>query len=373
MKTIDKLEAINNRIDELKTSIKEATSVDEAQNYITEFEQLTEQKNNLEDDIKEVVTMNNYLETPQAMMDFAEAFKNARNTEDAHTTWKKKLQENGITVVDKDSALPKKLEQEIQTVLTRSNPVFPLFKLTNVGAMLITREFTSNDEAKVHVPGTTKDVQNATLTLSAIKPKMIYKRQAFDELDKRTFENFAEVYELVVQELSQRIIDKIVDLALVEGTAVGGDDSRTENGFISITNEKDTNKVKHVDGTTDLVAALEDAVDLIDAPGRKFLVITLAQKRAILNALRTKFPQAVYRNNNDELAAEFGLDGVIIYRGSKQIKPTVIAEGAYAVDMQPLTRVEQFKLETNTNDILVETPATGRPVAFGGIAVVDLA
>ena len=50
-----------------------------------------------------------------------------------------------------------------------------------------------------------------------------------------------------------------------------------------------------------------------------------------------------------------------------------MAEGAYAVDMQPLNRVEQFKIDTNTNDVLVETPASGRAVAFGGIAVVDLA
>lgn len=48
-----------------------------------------------------------------------------------------------------------------------------------------------------------------------------------------------------------------------------------------------------------------------------------------------------------------------------------MAEGAYHIDHQPLARIEQFQLLRNENDILVETPATGRPVAFGGIAVID--
>ena len=78
-------------------------------------------------------------------------------------------------------------------------------------------------------------------------------------------------------------------------------------------------------------------------------------------------------SNINALAEEFGLDGVVIYRGSKKIKPVVLVEGAYAIDMQPLVRYEQFKISTNQNDILVETPATGRPVQFEGIAVIDLA
>lgn len=376
MKTIDKIEAIVNKINEFTELIENSQSVDDVKGYIAEVEKLQNEKNDLEaGEVKKMSKVENYLDTKQAVADFVSAFENAKSTTEAHNAWKSKLQENGITITDKDNVLPKAIELEIQTILTRSNPVFPLFQVTNVGGMLVARDFTSADEAKVHVPGTTKDKQSANLKVSAIKPKMVYKRQSFDEIDKRTFQNFADIYELTIQELTQRIIDKIVDLALVEGKATDGEtgSSETENGFVSILNETDTNKVKHVDASKDLVAAIEDAVDLIEVPGKKALVVTLTQKRAILNALRAKFPNTVYRNNNKELAEEFGVDELIVYRGTKNIKPTIIAEGAYAVDMQPLTRIEQFKIDTNENEILVETPATGRPVKFGGIVVIDLA
>lgn len=374
MKTIDKLEAISNKINDVKTRIEASNDLDEIKELVAEAEKLKARKNELQQ-TEAKVEMKNYLETDKAMHDFAKVMDNAVSTDGMRKAWNEKLKENGITVTDKDNLLPKKLELEIQTLLTRANPVFPLFKVTNMGAMLVSRELRSTDEAHVHIRGTEKKTQSASLTLSAVKPKMIYKKQSFDEIDKRTIDNFAELYELVIQELTQRVIDKIVDLALVEGTATDGEtgEAEKENGFIGILHEADTDKVKHVDGTKDLVTAVEDAVDSIDAPGKKYLIITLAQKRAILNALRAKFPNAVYRNNNAELAAEFGIDEIVIYRGVKELKPIVMAEGAYGIDMQPLTRIEQFKIDTNTNDVLVETPASGRSIEFGGIAVIDLA
>ena len=76
-------------------------------------------------------------------------------------------------------------------------------------------------------------------------------------------------------------------------------------------------------------------------------------------------------NNNRDIANVFGVDELVIYQGTKALMPIVIAQDSYHVDMQPLNRIEQFRLDTNENDILVETPATGRPVAFGGAVVID--
>lgn len=376
MKLIDQLETIDNSINELVEKVENSTDVNEVKKLTEEVNALREQRKALENGEKDKMkTTQNYLETDRSALDFAELYANAKSTEAFHNSWKEKLAENGLSIEDEGQYLPKRIELEIQTVLTRSNPVFPLFKTTNQGAILYTRELTSDDEALVHIPGTKKEVQSATLKTSGIKPKMIYKMQSFDEIDKRTINNFGELYETIVAELAQRVIDKIVDLALVEGTATDGEtgSAQEENGFISILTEKDTNKVIHVDGKTDLVEALEEAVDAIDAPGRKHLIVTKQQKRAIVKALRTKFPQSTFKSNNAEIAAEFGVDEIVIYNGTKTINPIVMADNAYAVDMQPLNRVEQFKIDTNTNDILVETPASGRPVLFGGIAVVDLA
>lgn len=377
MKLIDQIESIDNQLKDLGDKISNAEDKETIESLMAEVKELKNKKAKLiiqtEDTTVEKQLSKNYLETEQALQDFVEIQMNSRGDSEIKNAWEAKLVENGVTITDKDNYLPKKLELDIQTVLTRSNPVYPIFKHTNVGAILVARDFTSDDEAKVHVPGTTKSRQTATLKVSGLKPRMIYKATSINEIDKRTIDNFAELYQLLVAELAQRVIDKVVDLALVEGSATDGDtgEAANENGFISVMNETNVNKVKKINGKADLVAAVEQAVDAIDAPGKKYLVVTKAQKRDILDALRKKFPQSTFLNNNRDIANVFGVDELVIYQGTKALMPIVIAQDAYHVDMQPLNRIEQFRLDTNENDILVETPATGRPVAFGGAVVID--
>lgn len=377
MKLIDQIESIDNQLKDLGDKISNAEDKETIESLMAEVKELKNAKAqliiNTEEETVEKQVSKNYLETEQALHDFVEIQMNSRGESEIKNAWEAKLVENGVTITDKDNYLPKKLELDIQTVLTRSNPVYPIFKHTNVGAILVARDFTSDDEAKVHVPGTTKSRQTATLKVSGLKPRMVYKATSINEIDKRTIDNFSELYQLLVAELAQRVIDKIVDLALVEGSATDGEtgDAQNENGFISVMNETNVNKVKKINGKADLVAAVEQAVDGIDAPGKKYLVVTKAQKRDILDALRKKFPQSTFLNNNRDIANVFGVDELVIYQGTKALMPIVIAQDAYHVDMQPLNRIEQFRLDTNENDILVETPATGRPVAFGGAVVID--
>lgn len=377
MKLIDQIESIDNQLKDLGDKISNAEDKETIESLMAEVKELKNAKAQLiiqtEEETVEKQVSKNYLETEQALHDFVEIQMNSRGESEIKNAWEAKLVENGVTITDKDNYLPKKLELDIQTVLTRSNPVYPIFKHTNVGAILVARDFTSDDEAKVHVPGTTKSRQTATLKVSGLKPRMVYKATSINEIDKRTIDNFSELYQLLVAELAQRVIDKVVDLALVEGSATDGEtgDAQNENGFISIMNETNVNKVKKINGKADLVAAVEQAVDAIDAPGKKYLVVTKAQKRDILDALRKKFPQSTFLNNNRDIANVFGVDELVIYQGTKALMPIVIAQDAYHVDMQPLNRIEQFRLDTNENDILVETPATGRPVAFGGAVVID--
>lgn len=377
MKLIDQIESIDNQLKDLGDKISNAEDKETIESLMAEVKELKNAKAQLiiqtEEETVEKQLSKNYLETEQALHDFVEIQVNSRGESEIKNAWEAKLVENGVTITDKDNYLPKKLELDIQTVLTRSNPVYPIFKHTNVGAILVARDFTSDDEAKVHVPGTTKSRQTATLKVSGLKPRMVYKATSINEIDKRTIDNFSELYQLLVAELAQRVIDKIVDLALVEGSATDGEtgEATNENGFISIMNETNVNKVKKINGKADLVAAVEQAVDGIDAPGKKYLVVTKAQKRDILDALRKKFPQSTFLNNNRDIANVFGVDELVIYQGTKALMPIVIAQDAYHVDMQPLNRIEQFRLDTNENDILVETPATGRPVAFGGAVVID--
>lgn len=376
MKLIDKIEAVNNSINEKLKAIENATDTQEVKDLFVELNALKAEKNTLEKEGTAVTTqVTNYLETEKARKDFVKIFANAKTNEEFKNNWNVKLAENGITVTDDGNYLPHKIELEIQSATIDAHPVYALAKQSDNGGILVAREFTGESGAKVHVRGTKKDSVNTNLKASGIKPQFVYKRTSIDEIDMKAFKDAGEILESIVVDSTHEIFGKIEELMLVSGTATEGETgtAEEENGFVSVLSEKDTNKVKHFNGKSDLIGAVEDAIDSIEVPGKKALIVTRAQKRAILNALRTKFPNAVYRNNNAELAAELGVDEIIIYKQAGEIRPTVMAEGAYAVDMTKLDRIEQFKIDTNENDLLIESLATGRPALFGGIAVVDLA
>ena len=187
MKLIDQIESIDNKLEELAESAKVATDVEALNKISAEIKELKSQRNQLiqtEDNMDKTVNKP-YLETEKAMEDFAALHLNSASDAEFRKAWTEKLAQNGITVTDKDNYLPRKLELQLETVLTRSNPVYPLFKISNLGALLVTRELTSSDEAQVHIPGTDKVKQAASLKVSAIKPKMIYKVQSINEIDKR--------------------------------------------------------------------------------------------------------------------------------------------------------------------------------------------
>ena len=117
-----------------------------------------------------------------------------------------------------------------------TNPVFKVFRVTNVGALLVSRSFDSSDEAKVHKDGEQKVEQSATLTIDTLEPVMVYKLQSLAERVKRLQMSYSELYNLIVAELTQAIVNKIVDLALVEGDGT--------NGFKSVMLETNAKKIK---------------------------------------------------------------------------------------------------------------------------------
>lgn len=318
---------------------------------------------------KEIKTMN-YLETNNSVKDFMDAVKNNAKGEAIVKAWKGKLAENGVTITDDNLQLPKKIVTAIETTLLEANPVFKVFKLTHVGALLVTQTFGSTDEALIHTPGAQKQIQNATLEIDNLKPVMVYKLQSIHEYVKRLNANYDEIYDLIVREMTQAIVNKVVDLALVEGKEA------SNNGFISIMEETDADKVLKITATAGDTAfsdAVETAVDFVRGKaGRKYLIVTAAQRSTLLKELRALMPNVRLRNSDSEIAAELGVDELIVYTGTKEIKPMVVVQDAYQIDMEDLTKVDAFKWETNENAILLEGLAVGRMIAIKGGAVITL-
>lgn len=364
-KSINSLEARNN---ELKGLILASNSLDDAEKMDNEFKEnlikITEAKNKLDNAEKGEIKMPKYLEAKNSVEDFIKILQTSDNKNVAANKWNEKLAENGLEIKDDTLILPKRIVSAIETSLTDTNPVFKTFKLTHVGALLISQGLDSSDEANVHVEGTEKKAQSAVLTVDAIDPQMIYKIQTISEKAKRLNSNFDEIYETIVAELTQAIVNKAVDLALVEGDG--------KNGFVSIANEKDAKKVKKITAEK-YVDGIEDACDFVRATaGIKYLIITSEQRKAILAEVRALNPNARVKNNDAEIASEIGVDELIVYTGSKALKPTVLVNQTYHIDMGSLTKVDAFEWKTNENALLLESLSAGKIEKNKSAAVITI-
>ncbi|AAB41472.1 structural protein p35 [Lactococcus phage phi41] len=317
--------------------------------------------------------MTNFIESQNAVTEFFDVLKKASGKTEIKNAWDAKLEENGVTITDTTFQLPRKLVESINTALLNTNPVFKVFHVTNVGALLVSRSFDSSAEAQVHKDGQTKTEQAATLTIDTLEPVMVYKLQSLAERVKRLQMSYPELYNLIVAELTQAIVNKIVDLALVEGDGT--------NGFKSIEKETDVKKIKKITtkaksaGTTPFANGIEEAVDFVRATaGRRYLILKAEDRKALLDELRQATANAHVRIKNDdtEIASEVGVDEIIVYTGSKALKPTVLVDQKYHIDMQDLTKVDAFEWKTNSNMILVETLASGHVETLNAGAVITV-
>lgn len=383
----DKIEA-QNRLKELieaQNGLKEKLKAIPMENDLNEFKEV---ENEIKANEKEIIVLENslkefalktnkvgnqvnFLETKNAVTKFFDVLKESPKKE-VMNNWNAVLKENDITITDTTLQLPRKIVEAIQTSLTDTNPVFKVFRVTNVGALIVSTTFGSDDEAQVHTVGTEKVIQSAVLDTANIKPQMVYKIQTISEYVKRLNVDYDELYALVVAELTQAIVNKVVDLALLEGTANGS------NGFVSVALEPEADKIAKITATAGSSAfsdAVEDAVDFVRrTAGTRYLIVTVEQRRALLKELRALPANASVRikNTDTEIASEVGVDELIVYTGTKAIKPTVLVQDAYHIDMQDLTKVDAFEWKTNENAILVESLSGGHTEKLNAGAVITL-
>ena len=377
-----------NRLAELKennVSLKSQISGFEVKNAIEDLPKVQELEKTLSENSIEIIKienelnaqdekpkgkakMTNFIESQNAVTEFFDVLKKNSGKSEIKNAWNAKLAENGVTVTDKTFELPRKLVESINTALLNTNPVFKVFHVTNVGALLVSRSFDSVDEAQVHKDGQTKTEQAATLTIDTLEPVMVYKLQSLAERVKRLQMSYSELYNLIVAELTQAIVNKIVDLALIEGDGT--------NGFKSIDKEADATTKSKSAGKTPFADAIEEAVDFVrPTAGRRYLIVKAEDRKALLDELRQATANAHVRIKNDdaEIASEVGVDEIIVYTGTKAVKPTVLVDQKYHIDMQDLTKVDAFEWKTNSNMILVETLTSGHVETLNAGAVITVA
>ena len=126
--------------------------------------------------------------------------------------------------------------------------------------------------------------------------------------------------------------------------------------------------------------------------GRKLLnnqdlqYLTEGQEAYLTHGMEDYFEPAIQVEHNDHNSSlelkyvshekkvlQNGVDEIIVYTGSKALKPTVLVDQKYHIDMQDLTKVDAFEWKTNSNMILVETLTSGHVETYNAGAVITVA
>lgn len=279
MEAVDAAED-NTVVDELKTT------VEELQQSLTAIkEKLNQQK----EEINEETEMENYLQTKNAIKDFANVIRNSKSIDEFRNGWNNVLTTNGITIAEGSELayLPQPVLGRIQDIWDRNADW--LRDLRNTGAksyyvrVNTSEQDAENSRAKGWKQGDTKVAQQLTFAAKKVEAMFIYKLQ---EIDLKTKWDSDE-------DLINYVIDELVDQILYEEKrAILVGDGRANDSDYKITSfetiMKDTEDIY-----TNVIEAEEDSfmidnmVELVDSlhnpDGRRVFVF---MNKADLRSLR---------------------------------------------------------------------------------------
>ena len=383
---IDKLAAkkrafnkIENQINTLKGKLENAASLTDAQELDTLLNALVSNEQALMHDIAalqkklddegDTVMKNskvkNYKDTAQAVKDWADIYRNSASKEDAEAKWKDKLVENGVTIDGNTDLLPTQVDLGIQSTI-EDNPIFDIMQHVKAGT-LVYKKFDTKDTAVVRGTGynitENKSEQSATLDVKDLPQNEIYK---LTTVSYKAMKNMgAELDTFIAQELTQNVINKVVDLALYDGT---GNASDANAGFDAVV-AKDSAAV-HVEYPkgSSLATAIQansfratgGGATVIDNSGastgqqnRVLIVNTDDYSKILGEALKLNYQV-------ESIPKWLGVDSVIITKTtSKNYRPIVMTKNAYIVAMDDFDKFDWYNVLNNRNTSEVVALANG--------------
>lgn len=341
---------------------KNATDIINVQNDIIN---ITAQIEGMDDKMAKSNKNKSYIETSNAVEDWAAIMNSASNQNEAQSEWKKKLAENGITLAGDVTALPAQVDLGIQSAIA-SNPVFDLFTKApgNDASKLVIKKFATSDTAVVR--GTKYNIteqkteQDSTLTVKALDPNQIYKLTSVDYRALKTIGN--QLTPFIATELSQYVIDKIVELALYDGE--GSDDTNQKGGFESIVATDASVKVEYSGTLADAVrnnsfrATGAGAITITPTGAANAtstsLVVNTADYADILSAA------TALNYNVSDVPSWLGVGQVIVKDfTSTKYKPIVLKAGSYNVAYTDFDKFDWYNIMNNTMKNEVVTLASG--------------
>lgn len=384
--TIDKLAAkkrdfnkVENQIDTLKRNLENSATLTDAQELDTLLNALVGEAQTLMHDIATLQKkldderdfemknskVRSYKDTAQAVKDWADIYRNSASKEDAEAKWRDKLVENGISIEGKTELLPTQVDLGIQSVI-EDNPIFDIMQHVSAGT-LVYKKFTTDNTAVVR--GTdyniteNKTEQNATLDVKDLPQNEIYKLTTVSYKAMKTMGSELDTF--IAQELTQNVINRIVDLALYDGTGTASDQNA---GFDAVVASNSAAvHVEYPKGTS-LATAIQansfratgGGATVIDNSGsstgqqNRVLIVNSDDYAKILG-------EALKLNYQVENVSKWlGVDSVIITKTtSKNYKPIVMTKNAYIVAMDDFDKFDWYNILSNRGTSEVVALANG--------------
>lgn len=291
MEAVDAAED-NTVVDELKST------VEELQQSLTAIkEKLNQQK----EEINEETEMENYLQTKNAIKDFANVIRNSKSIDEFRNGWNNVLTTNGITIEEGSELayLPQPVLGRIQDIWDRNADWLRDLRNTGAKSYYVRINTTEQDaeeaRAKGWKQGDTKVAQQLTFAAKKVEAQFLYKLQ---EIDLKTRWDSDE-------DLINYVIDELVDQILYEEKrAILVGDGRANDSDYKITSFeailKDTEDIY-----TNVIEAEEDSfmidnmVELVDSlhnpDGRRvFVFMNKADLRSLRRVAASESSTPVY-------------------------------------------------------------------------------
>lgn len=325
------LQALIQKLDETEDEItaEQFNEVKESVNELTnKLESLNEKlnlqkKNNEENENKMENTIKTYLESKNALHDFAEAMRGSKDSKEFRNNWKDIVLKNSPytdtveSLDDAENFMPAAVKGIIESIW--DNQASFLKNLRWTGAKRYVCRYNDSDQnaedsrAKGHKKGDTKASQKLSFTSKLIDAQYVYK---LVELSKQTlFESDEELIRYIYTECTEQLI-WTVKRALLVGDGFRDDDpykiSKIE-ALYKDTTDAWTNVFSVGDGGTDFyVDDVRMAVDSIHNPNNKPITVFMNKKTlrklARVQASETSTPVFL---DNEAVCAQIGCSEII--------------------------------------------------------------
>jgi ATP-dependent Clp protease protease subunit len=304
----------------------------------------------------------NYLDTPQALNDFAKVLvKNAgAETSDIRSAWENHLKTT-MGVTNPDKVLPTPVVEAIESAFKAGGQIWNLMNKTGLDAYNTAWD-TNTDGARGHKVGKNKKEADVVFENRVLEGQYIYERIDLDKETLRKNKSTGSILKYILTELPKRIIATMERAAIIGD---GRDKSSDDDAIISFISVKDDAKAGNMFAKTYTPKSGEsrrtsilNAMDLIQAEGDVYIIA----KRGYITALKDErgtdnhmlYTPGVNILEDLELAGKFTPQWFNDTNDADNDAYLVVLNAYKTVGDNSIESFSNFKLESNKQQYLQE-------------------